>query len=229
MIAFSAKTVEASSRCEDLFEQKTFEFTAVRALVNLSPRGGTGFAVLKTPVLFTVEEVAQLHSMVSNGKVSKSWRLRERGGVRRAEIQRIRDDLGDQLANKLFSFLTWFENTLNRHLEPSERNRLGVSLLQIRVETKQPVDWQSQSESYISFSKTEFGASMAANVFGEAIRPPTGATLVVSGGLRSERFDGVLPTVDRWEPDSTRTQDARLSISGEVAPIAELNRNRFFE
>ncbi len=229
MVAFSAKSVEAGSRCEDLFEQTTFEFSAVRALVNLSPRGGTGFAVLKTPVIFTVDEIEQLHSMVVNQHIPPSWRLRERGTLRRAEVQRIRDALGGHLANKLFSFLTWFENTLNRNMETSERNRLGISLLQIRVESKQPAVWQSQSESYLSFSKTEFGASMSANVFGESIRPGTGATLVVSGGLRNERFDGILPTVERRDPDSTRTQEAHLSIFGEVAPIAELNRNRFFE
>ena len=56
MVAFSAKTVEAASRCEDLFQQTTFEFAAV----------------LKTAVLLTVDEIKRLHSMVLNGEVPKS-------------------------------------------------------------------------------------------------------------------------------------------------------------
>jgi hypothetical protein len=206
----------------------TVEQTDVGAVKNLSPRKGDGLAIVETPVIFTRDEVETLHAAIASRKIYTTWRLRENGAVRSEAVQNMRTALGDQTAEKVLSYLTWLENVLNRRLEKSEQNRLGVTFLELRIENRGRDDWHSHPNNYITFTKTDLGAGTEAMVNGEVVRPADGATVIMSDGKRNERFGGTAPLVEHRGPESVFT-GPRLLLFGNVEPIPDLNGNRFLQ
>jgi len=188
--------------------------------LDLSEMNTKGFSVGPSRRVWGEEEVSVVRGILNDNHDSRKQDAEGFDLVFRT-IEGVRQMLPGQVAEKLLCYLKWLQETLNRHLGPSE-GPLRITKVLIRQYSRKDLIEELHihqsgiwDRSYIGVNKSEVGLNSVVSEDSGATRTtaPEGSILFFSENGRAEALEGkIVPTLHGSPLDDTK----RLVIFVEV-------------